>query len=272
VKFIHWIGVGVLVVAAFVAISRWLNRTQHESPETGPEMADSGNRSATRRVTQSSPPAHRSPIQTQAPQEPVTLGTALYGVKTRGDFGPLKRVLMGMKPSERHLFLWADLVDLKSPLGTGHDYRESLAIIKELGGNSSATLLNGLARKTGMRLVPATDKDFVTSLDPDSWKAMIAGAVGVNASKGFELALADWGERHQRIACAEATRIWLDKDSLAVSKRLSQMPNGAVKDVAICEMVDWLVGRNSGEQATAWIADISDPAQREEMRKRILER
>ena len=179
---------------------------------------------------------------------------------------------MGMKPSERHLFLWADLVDLKSPLGTGHDYRESLAIIKELGGNSSASLLNGLARKTGMRLVPATDKDFVTSLDPDSWKAMIAGAVGVNAPKGFELALAEWDEPHQRIACAEATRIWLDKDSLAVSKRLSQMPNGAVKDVAIGEMVSWLVSRNSGEQATAWITEISEPAQREELRKRVLER
>ena len=235
-------------------------------------MADSGNRSATRRVTQSNPPVNRSPIQTQAPEKPVTLGTALYGVKTRGDYGPLKRVLMDMKPTERHLFLWADLVDLKSPLGTGHDYRESLAIIKELGGNSAASLLNGLARKTGMRLVPATDKDFVTSLDPDSWKTMIAGAVGVNAPKGFELALADWGERHQRIACAEATRIWLDKDSLAVSKRLSQMPNGAVKDVAIGEMVIWLVSRNSGEQATAWITEISEPAQREELRKRVLER
>lgn len=271
-KFTHWIGAGVLGLAAFFAISIRLNRARHDSPATVLGIVDSGNRPATRQVKQRNPPANRLPTQSEVPQELATLGTALTAVKTRGDYGLLKRVLMGMKPNERHLFLWADLEELKSPLGTGHDYRESLAIIKELGGNSTASLISGLARRTGLRLDPAKDKDFVTSLDFDAWKTMIAGAVEVNAPKAFELTLAGWDETHQRIACAEATRIWLEKDSMAACGRIMKMPSGELKDAAVTEMVNWLVEKNSEDQASAWISEISDPSLRDETKKRLMNR
>lgn len=52
---------------------------------------------------------------------------------------------------------------------------------------------------------------------------------------------------------------------LAASKRVSELPKGTLKDVAICEMVRWLVGKGSADEASAWIAEISDNGLREKM-------
>lgn len=265
-------GIGVVGVAFVAALSIMLNRPQHESHGTVPIDADSGNRPSPLRSTQSKPTVRPLPIQTETSHASPTLAAAIGRVKTRGDYGLVRRALLGMDTRSRYLFLWADLVCVQSPLGVSHDYRESLAIIKEFGGENSASLGDRLARKTGLRLDPAKDKEFVTSLDPDAWKTMIAGVVEANAPKAFELALADWGEPHQRVACAEATRIWLEKDSMAACGRIMKMPKGDMKDVAVSEMVNWLVERNSGDEAAAWISEISDPSLRDEARRRLINR
>jgi hypothetical protein len=54
-------------------------------------------------------------------------------------------------------------------------------------------------------------------------------------------------------------------DALAVSSRLMRMPSSDMKDVAISEMVDWLVRKESADEAAAWIAEISDNDLREKM-------
>lgn len=264
-KFIHWIAVCVLGVAVFVGTLGLFDRTQHESRPNQLRDSKSIHHPSTLRPTPIQRTANPQPEQDGKPKKSPTLAEAISRVKACGDYGLLRRVLSDMDTKNRHLFLWADLVCLQSPRGVAHDYRESLDIIKDYGEANSASLAKTLGRMTGLRLDPAKDKDFVRSLDPDAWKAMIAGVVEENAPKAFDFANVDWGEPHQRIACAEATKIWLEMDALAVSSRLMRMPSSDMKDVAISEMVDWLVRKESADEAAAWIAEISDNDLREKM-------
>jgi hypothetical protein len=50
----------------------------------------------------------------------------------------------------------------------GHDYAGKLAIINEFGGARAMDLKNRLLKATGKDLDPVGDKDFITSLDPES--------------------------------------------------------------------------------------------------------
>jgi hypothetical protein len=156
-------------------------------------------------------------------------------------------------------------MELRSRLGSGHDFQAKLALINEFGGNRTADFKNKLLKVAGRSLDVVGDRDFIMSLDPESWKTMVSGAAEQNSSKSFELAMADLGDAHQRIACAEVTKIWLGLDSVAASKRLAELPKGALKDVAIGEMVSWLMRKGSAAEATPWIAEISDNGLREKM-------
>ena len=186
-------------------------------------------------------------------------------VREQGDFRPLRECLLDMSMTDRFCIISGELVRLRSRLGNGHDYAGKLAIINEFGGASSMDLKNRLLKATGKDLDPVGDRDFIMSLDSESWKTGVGGAAEQNANKAFEFAVADLGDAHQRIACAEVTRVWLGLDSVAASKRLSALPKGALKDVAIGEMVSWLMRKGSAAEATPWIAEISDNGLREKM-------
>jgi hypothetical protein len=193
------------------------------------------------------------------------LDNAYAAIRSQGDYSALRKSLESKSANERFSILYGEFMELRSRLGSGHDFQAKLALINELGGNRTADFKNKLLKVTGKDLHPVGDKDFIMSLDHESWKTMVSGAAEQNSSKAFELAMADLGDAHQRIACAEVTRVWLGLDSVAASKRVAELPKGALKDAAIGVMVSWLVGRGSAAEASPWIAEISDNELREKM-------
>jgi hypothetical protein len=204
--------------------------------------------------------------------DPSDVADACAMVREQGDYRELRECLLNMSLNERFGFILGEFLRLRSRVGNSHDYTEKIAIIDKFGGEKAADFKNRLLKATGRNLDPVNDRSFIMSLDPDSWRAAVTGAAEENSSKAFELAVSDLGEANQRIACAEVTRIWLGLDSIAASERIASVQTGPMKDAAICELVEWLVRKGGGAEATAWIAEISDLAQREELRERILER
>ena len=259
------IAVVALVAALVIGLRHFFGSGPNDSIFHATERADSGSGS---RVLESPRPRDGSQRpQGQAPVlgTPAAVADARAMVREQGDYRPPRESLLKMSMAERFDFMLGELVRLRSRLGNGHDYAEKLAIINEFGGARAMDLKNRLLKATGKDLDPVGDKDFITSLDHESWRTMVSGAAEQNSSKAFELAMADLGDAHQRIACAEVTSVWLGLDSVAASKRVAELPKGALKDAAIGAMVSWLVGRGSATEASPWIAEITDNELREKM-------
>lgn len=208
---------------------------------------------------------NRMATQQDEASDSVDLADAYAAIRSQGDYGALRAVMGNKSPNERFSMIYGEFMGLRSRLGSGHDFQAKLAIINEFGGDRVADLKQKLLKATGRSLSLDGDREFIASLDNESWRTMVSGAAERNSSKAFEFALADLEDGKQGIACAEVTRVWLGFDSVAASKRVVELPKGALKDVAICEMVRWLVHKGSVDEASAWIAEISDNGLRENL-------
>lgn len=267
-QFMKWIGVTLLAMAILWV---WLIGSGVQLGHTGdPTTADASRSVGNVEVEGHHRTANRIDrlVRKQdGASAAAWLDDAYSAIRTQGDYGALWKVMKGKLPNERFALMYGEFMGLRSRLGSGHDFHAKLAVINEFGGDRTADFTNKLLKATGRNLDIVGDKDFITSLDHESWKAMVSGAAERNASKAFELAMENLGDSHGRIACAEAVRVWLGQDPMAASKRVSEMQNGPLKDVAICELVGWVMKKDGPKAAEAWIGEIDDPRLRKQFSK-----
>jgi hypothetical protein len=137
-------------------------------------------------------------------------------------------------------------------------------LITQYGGTNSAFLNNCLFENLSLELNEETFSLFSKMINDEVWSSFAKSISRVDPQKAFFLNCEDDrinSSRHD-IFIIEATRAWLDTDSVAASKQVSSMSNGHKRDLASCEMISWLISRNDGNSASTWLALIDDESLR----------
>lgn len=201
----------------------------------------------------------------QSKRDVSKLSEAYVAIQSQGDYSTLRTVLEELPPLERISTLYQEFPSLRSRLGNRYDLDEKLAIVAEFGGARAGDIRVRVFESTGAFLEPDADKELINSMDQDSWKIMARGSAKSDAPKAFELALSDIENTHRGIACAEAVKLWMGLDPMAASERINRMPKGALKDVALVEMVAHIISKGDAGSAKAWLSEFSDLAIAEKM-------
>lgn len=133
-------------------------------------------------------------------------------------------------------------------------------LIARYGGNDSEFLSNCLFENLSSELNEETILQLSKTMKDEEWTSFAKSISRVGPQNAFFLNCKDSridSSRHD-ILLIEATRAWLNIDSVSASRQISSMSNGRERDLASCEMISWLISRNDGATVSAWLNLIDD--------------
>lgn len=180
------------------------------------------------------------------------LHEAFFSIRAQGDYSGLERFLGSATESERTEILIGSLGRLYSRLGNQYDVTQKLSLIGQFGDSVSIDASEMVMRDLGARIDLERDLEYLRSIDASSWRFVAVGAAQNRPEKAFELAEMDLHDEQTRILIIEATKAWLDLDSIAASEFIGAMRESPNKTIAVREIVKWLVAHGEVENAQKW--------------------
>lgn len=191
-------------------------------------------------------------------------------IQSRGDYALAIRLAGGLeRRSAGQLLTW--IFQSKSPMGWKFDLSEQQKIVGLVSnGKPSDFLQKNFLRKFGLihgadvaaskEPVPLTEREFLN---------YISGVCQVGREAVFQNIEMVQDEKTKRIACELATPILLNSDAIGFSQYLGNMAPSGTKDIAILQMIKWLVKRDSKSDSQPWLNAIGSHAIRDEATKII---
>ena len=198
------------------------------------------------------------------------LSPAFYEANKSGRFDLYGDILSKSSQSVRDGILRAEIYNVKSPLGPRHDLEQTLVLIEKFGGPSKSEIRDQALRNFGGRLNSLEDLDYAKATDDESWKTIVTGFSDQDPQMALEkLATPELPTKKLVDAVNLIIKDWLALDSVEASNHIGKMSAGPVRDLAISNMVDWLIDRGDPSSAEQWADSILDVGKRDSVKEKI---
>lgn len=188
---------------------------------------------------------------------------ALRAANSKGEITQLKTVMTAIGPIERIEVFHTKILELATPLGAAHDIDAMLDLAREVKSYSQEKLREEVFEKAAERLDELNSSGFLSELAPSDFALLCGSVAQTNGTRAFDAAAEARDEESRRTAAARVMSQILKYDSYAAAEKLSEIPEGLVRDEATAEMIVWLVGRGSSAEALPWLDQIADPTARD---------
>jgi len=186
-------------------------------------------------------------------------------ISATGNYRYLENLVEGVKQSdvgENDLTtLGVRLSEVFSKMGPSYDIREKKRLMESLEpsegkrGTYKIYMLNEEAKE---RYSQMREEGEIAKLSTQEFASICWAMAEVRPEKAMERVADGPSEDAIREAAARVARFTMGKGSMEASQMIQRLPAGIIRDEAVAEMVIALNKLDSGDEAKAWLATITD--------------